>query len=188
MACLVCKKDYIAKSHKERTCSEACRVENIRNIKNEWYRRNKHKNAEYYQNNKERIKTKAEDYRNLNRDELLERKKKYREKNKDLIKERSKDYTLRSIDKRREYRLKKDFNMSLEEYNTLLKEQNYCCKICGIHESGQKRNLAVDHCRTTGKIRGILCDNCNTSLGLLKESPSILQSAIDYLKNSLKDN
>lgn len=42
--------------------------------------------------------------------------------------------------------------------------------------------LVVDHDHTTGKVRGLLCHNCNRALGLLQDNKSYLQSAINYLK------
>lgn len=86
-----------------------------------------------------------------------------------------KDYT-READPNydRRYHLLKTFNMSLEEYDTKLVEQNYGCAICGKTESREGRNLAVDHdhkcCpsrrKTCGKCtRGLLCWECNSTLG-----------------------
>lgn len=187
MACIVCNKDFIAPSHKERTCSEDCRIENKRNIKNEWYHRNKHKGKAYYEENKGRIRTQSQDYRAQNRDEILARGKKYREENKEVIKERSKDYTARSVDKRKDYHLKKHFNMSLNDYNLMLQSQNQSCLICLRHESEFKKKLAVDHCHQTGKVRGILCHGCNKSLGSLQDSIENLQRAINYLNKSREE-
>lgn len=51
---------------------------------------------------------------------------------------------------------------ALDEYNRLLRIQDYCCAICGVHEILLPRKLAVDHCHTTGKIRGLLCSSCNS--------------------------
>jgi len=47
-----------------------------------------------------------------------------------------------------------------------------------------KKRLAVDHCHVSGKIRGLLCFHCNSSLGKMKDSVEILQNAIDYLKKN----
>lgn len=73
--------------------------------------------------------------------------------------------------------------------NKLLEEQNYVCAICkrpesiilsGTHE--KPKRLAIDHCHKTKKIRGLLCQKCNTSIGAFNESIEILNSAIEYLK------
>lgn len=44
------------------------------------------------------------------------------------------------------------------------------------------KRLVVDHCHTSGKVRGLLCDHCNTGLGRFKDSPELLMAAIRYLK------
>src|SRR6266849_5521960 len=67
--------------------------------------------------------------------------------------------------------LKKNYGMTLEQYNDLLRNQNYTCKICNQPETqtdirfGVPYQLAVDHDHQTGKIRGLLCSKCNRTLG-----------------------
>lgn len=58
--------------------------------------------------------------------------------------------------------LKKDFGITLDDYNRMAKEQNYLCLICGKPENSKA--LAVDHDHETGKVRGLLCLMCNTKL------------------------
>lgn len=77
--------------------------------------------------------------------------------------------------------LKKNFNISIEEYNQMLVNQNGLCLICGKHYSEFKRNLAVDHCHITGKIRGLLCINCNRGLGAFEDNIQFLQNSINYI-------
>jgi hypothetical protein len=66
-------------------------------------------------------------------------------------------------------------------------QQNWLCVICGEPEtsvsvkSGEIRELAIDHCHTHGHARGLLCNNCNRAIGLLKDDPAILRKAADYL-------
>ncbi len=92
---------------------------------------------------------------------------KYYQSNKDRHKKLSRDWFLKS-----------EYNISLDEYNTILKDQNGSCKIC---KKVCEKTLHVDHCHSTGTIRGLLCSNCNRGIGHLKEDPDILKSAIDYL-------
>jgi rubrerythrin len=73
-------------------------------------------------------------------------------------------------------------DMTYDKYLELLKNQNYKCAVCLTHSDDLKRNLAVDHNHSTGVVRGLLCDACNRAIGYLKESESILVSAINYLK------
>ena len=84
--------------------------------------------------------------------------------------------------KNKHNKLKKAYGIGLEEYNKLFKDQEGCCAVCGIHQSELTRSLAVDHCHTTGKIRGLLCNKCNTALGLLNESEEIMKNLINYVQ------
>lgn len=78
---------------------------------------------------------------------------------------------------------KSKYNITEEEFNRLFKSQNYCCAICDVHLDNSRFGLRgqLDHCHETMKIRGILCANCNTALGLMKDNKEILMSAIQYL-------
>ena len=85
----------------------------------------------------------------------------------------------------RQYWLKSKYGLNLEDYNNLVKEQNHKCAICDTDEVDSFKGLLfVDHCHTTGKIRGLLCHHCNTALGKFKDSESILMKAIEYVRKS----
>jgi hypothetical protein len=85
----------------------------------------------------------------------------------------------------RQYWLKSQYGLNLEDYNNLVKEQNHKCAICDVDEVDSFKGLLfVDHCHTTGKIRGLLCHHCNTALGKFKDSESILMKAIEYVRKS----
>lgn len=73
----------------------------------------------------------------------------------------------------------RNYGITLDHYNELLARQGGACAIC--HENKDVRNLAVDHCHETGKVRGILCQRCNRALGLLRDDTSLMRSAIMYL-------
>lgn len=88
----------------------------------------------------------------------------------------------------RGYYLKRDFNLTIQEYNKLLKKQSFCCAICKKPQSEFKINLAVDHCHTTGKVRGLLCNVCNIGLGYFKDKKQLLFSAIEYLNNTSSED
>lgn len=85
-------------------------------------------------------------------------------------------------------KLKRQYNISLGDYNNLLEQQQNVCAICSQPESSIDsrhqliRKLAVDHCHSTGKVRGLLCQTCNTTLGKVKESEEHLQALINYLR------
>lgn len=87
---------------------------------------------------------------------------------------------------KRHYFLKYKFGITEEQYDKMLADQGGCCAICKSSNSGNKRSsrLSIDHCHSTGKIRGLLCSSCNKAIGLMKDSQDILVSAISYLNRS----
>lgn len=80
---------------------------------------------------------------------------------------------------RRNGNLMRKYGITVDEYDRILSKQGGVCKICG--KSSQGVSLAVDHDHQTGRIRGILCENCNRGLGMFKDSPMLLAEAIKYL-------
>lgn len=76
------------------------------------------------------------------------------------------------------------YGITINEYETLLQEQNNKCVVCHIDLLNTKQ--CIDHDHTTGKVRGILCDSCNRGLGLLKDDPKILIRGARYIKAHLK--
>jgi hypothetical protein len=118
---------------------------------------------------------------------------KFKEKNpnkyKEYYREYGKQWRLNNDDQRRDTIYKRLFNITLGDYNEILKKQNNVCAICKKPETSiDKRNnklrgLSVDHCHKTGKVRGLLCRYCNTGIGLLRESQEILNNAITYLNS-----
>lgn len=70
--------------------------------------------------------------------------------------------------------------MTVTDYRALLAEYP-ACAICGRSwESGIRPN--IDHCHTSGKLRGVLCVSCNSALGLLRDSPDSARRAAAYLE------
>lgn len=69
------------------------------------------------------------------------------------------------------------YGLTVEEGQALIEKANGSCMICGKPH----KSLNVDHCHETGKVRGMLCSNCNTGIGLFKDNTGLLQAAIDYL-------
>jgi hypothetical protein len=91
----------------------------------------------------------------------------------------------RNIDYQKAYQRKRKYNLTSEQYNDKLKIQNYSCDICNVHIDNLNKELAVDHCHTTGKIRGLLCGNCNSGIGFFNDDISRIKNAIQYLKKHL---
>ena len=105
----------------------------------------------------------------------------YYKNNPEKQREKSKLWHKNNRERTKNNILKLKFGINLEEYRSILKKQNYCCNICGVNEKDLNQSLSVDHCHTTGKIRGLLCNICNVSLGGFKDSKKILQKAMDHL-------
>jgi ribosomal protein S17E len=126
------------------------------------------------------------------KDKALQCKKKWAKANSKLIYQRYKHKAKlwhktnkkRSYELARKYRLKADYGITPEQYNTMLACQNNLCAICGKDQSQYNQRFAVDHDHNTGKIRKLLCHRCNTGIGMLDENVSILQSAINYLNSN----
>lgn len=91
--------------------------------------------------------------------------------------------------RRRKLQLK--YGITLEDYEQMLKEQNYRCAICKTdNPAGRgviretKVSFAVDHCHTTMRVRGLLCNLCNRALGFFRDDPEIIRRAGEYLNQA----
>jgi len=94
----------------------------------------------------------------------------YKEKTKEII---------------RNNHLTRKYGITLEKYNEMLEKQNSVCAICGHKEElRQDENLCVDHNHETNKVRGLLCNRCNTAIGLLRDDVNTIQQAINYLREN----
>lgn len=114
---------------------------------------------EYYQKNKERL---LELQRERNRANYKANKHVYKARNRRAV--------------------LKQYGLTPDEYQDILDAQGGGCAICTA--SARTRKMVVDHCHQTGKIRGILCNQCNTAIGLLAELPGRIMEAADYLIRS----
>ena len=139
-------------------------------------------------------------------EEIKQQRKEYRAKNKEKIRkadeqyksehvEETKKYLIETAEIRKEYReahkkeaksrnLKKNYNITLEQYDELYNKQEGKCAICGTHQEELKSTLHIDHNHKTKKIRGLLCFKCNSLLGCANDNIIKLESAIIYLKNN----
>lgn len=81
--------------------------------------------------------------------------------------------------------LKRTYGIVYQDYKNMLEEQKGVCKICKgegfTMAKHHKLKLVVDHCHSTGKVRGLLCHNCNRALGLLQDDEKICKEAANYL-------
>lgn len=129
-------------------------------------------------------------FRLIDQPKRLQYVKRYAEKNREKIRKSALNKYRKSQQNTNEHKelifkrnLKKLYGLSLEQYNSLLKQQKGLCKICRrVNTNG--RRLSVDHNHITRKVRGLLCGPCNVAIGMLQDSPSRLQTVIKYLEQN----
>ena len=77
----------------------------------------------------------------------------------------------------------RNYGLTPEQVQQMLEAQGGVCVICHkLCKSGNR--LAIDHCHTTQKVRGMLCGNCNRGLGSYLDSPELLRRAALYLERA----
>ncbi len=74
----------------------------------------------------------------------------------------------------------KSLGLSMDDYSRMLTDQGHRCAICGTHADELDRRLAIDHCHKTGRVRGLLCNLCNTALGMFKDLPLPVFMKLSY--------
>ena len=173
--------------------------------RNRKYREANKDNAEYQKSkkaahrrwseaNREMLRQRSVQYRKDNAEQIGEYKKQYHKLNREKINRYRKQYGLLKKDEERwlGYRLRKRYGLTVDEYKKLYEQQNGLCAICKQPETRQVRGnvclLAVDHDHNNGKVRGLLCHICNTSLGGFRDNVDYLQAAIGYLNQSRDTN
>lgn len=72
-------------------------------------------------------------------------------------------------------------NLTTEDFANMLAKQKGVCAICEKVNTNN-RNLHVDHCHKTAQVRSLLCNKCNSMLGMARDNPEILEKAAQYLK------
>lgn len=127
----------------------------------------------YYAANRERIRAYQKSWYEKNKAKVSEKAREYRKAHKEQI-----------CIKSRKSHLKLKYCLSPQGYEQLLIQQESKCGICGISHYEVRYGLCVDHNHYNGKVRGLLCRNCNLLLGACKDKSSILWKAIKYLEAS----
>jgi hypothetical protein len=137
----------------------------------------------------------------MNQEDLAKQKrkessKKYYEENKEACKQRTKEHPSciaarekyrskpETKDKIRNWRLLQNYGITNQDYEQMLENQGFCCAGCGLHQNILEKKLNVDHDHVTGKVRGLLCGNCNRALGLVKDNLETLVRLHEYLEKS----
>jgi hypothetical protein len=131
-------------------------------------------NRKYYKENKKLFQIYNSQYYHKNKKDCIKRTMNYKHNHKDKIHYLNKSYNLKAR-----------IGITWDQKVEMIKNQNYKCKICNIDfKKINEKNIHVDHNHITKKIRGILCQKCNTMLGGACDNIKILNSAIKYLKET----
>ena len=123
----------------------------------------------YYEKNAKEIKARARAYYWANREKI-----------------RKAQNDRRTPEIEREYNLRHKFGITQADYDRMLKEQDGKCAVCRSPHSGRKdrKNFAVDHNHETKAIRGLLCVQCNTAAGNLRDDPGLCLKLAEYLRKT----
>lgn len=118
---------------------------------------------------------------------------KYQNKYRENHREKARKSTIawRDTDNGRNKTLLRTYGITLKQYDEMLAEQGGVCAICLQPETmihnGKIKRLSVDHDHKTGKVRGILCQRCNTTLGRYEDNPELMRNLISYLENNFNN-
>lgn len=107
----------------------------------------------------------------------------WRAKNKEKSNTYSREFRAADRIGQRAIKLHERYGITLEQYGLMLEAQGGGCKICGSSSPKRKgsKNLVVDHCHISGRVRGLLCYRCNVGLGNFEDNPELLSKALQYL-------
>lgn len=134
--------------------------------------------AEYYAGKRAASKR----YYDANRDKEADRQRRYVAANPEKRRETKRRYMAAKPETDRAWKLSWFYGMTLEDYERLLAAQGNACAICKTDAGTQSHGrLQVDHCHSTGEVRGLLCGRCNRGLGMFSDSPDALKAALRYL-------
>lgn len=125
----------------------------------------------YYQGNRERFVTYQRAYRAQRPGADVGRGNQY-----------LKDHPEKASGYQRKARLKREYGLTREQYDAMYAAQEQRCAICSELEADLECRLCIDHDHSTGKVRALLCRNCNFVLGHCKENTNVLKAAISYLE------
>lgn len=78
-----------------------------------------------------------------------------------------------------EARLKSKYGMSYADYQRMYAIQSGRCAICRTPQA----RLCVDHCHMTERVRGLLCNRCNSALGFIGENELVAREMVRYIEN-----
>ena len=150
------------------------------------------KRRSWRERNKQILKAKLAEWKEKNKDHLKEYNRKRMADPK--VRARKKETTKKWIEanrehitrQTREYKFNKKYGINVDRYLLMIKQQGNICVCCekkfeSVFKEAGKRSPCIDHCHKSGEIRQLLCSNCNTALGLVKESKKTLNNMLNYI-------
>jgi hypothetical protein len=135
------------------------------------------KRHERYMAHREEIAAYNKEYRKMHGERLRAAGRRYYQTHKEQNQLASKKYYAAHKREQKNGILKRTYGISMSDFEAMQESQSGKCAICG-----SDKTLVVDHNHTTGKIRALLCNQCNTAVGLLQESPDIARATAVYLE------
>ena len=140
--------------------------------------------GEYYATYKDQRVKSQRRYYEANREKVIERTRRHREKNPEKWQAYAKQWHQDNIVRRKQYYLKnilkKQYGLTVEQYQAMLAAQHGVCAIC--KKPPTKRRLDVDHDHADGHVRQLLCERCNKGLGCFEDSLQLLETAVRYMR------
>ena len=170
------------------------KIKDARERRLRWYYKNKERasaaNKAWCQANREKKNKSRREWAKKpgNRAKLNAVHASWKKRNPEHVAAKAKEYRIRQKDHlkfvSRRSHLRREYGMTVTDYENLFKAQQGKCAICGTTDPFPSPCLCVDHCHRTGVVRGLLCFNCNISIGRMNDDPALLLAAIRYLKRT----
>lgn len=136
------------------------------------------RNRRWRKENPEKQKAKEAKYRPRYKERKRQRQKEYYQQNREYYLAKQREANLLNPDRARSWVYKTRYGITLEIFRLMMQRQEGKCLIC----REEMKTPCVDHCHETGKARGLLCRFCNMGIAALKENPTIMQRAIQYVQ------
>ncbi len=132
------------------------------------------------------VNAKNNEWRKANKGKVAECKRRYAMRNWEAIRKHQREYMeahkVEAAEYRRRWNLAKRYGITLEQYADMWDRQGGLCGVCRLN----RKKMVVDHDHDTGKVRGILCQRCNVSIGGLGDNVDGVMRAVRYLSGSNK--
>jgi hypothetical protein len=140
--------------------------------------------TKYYHAHKERVSARAKQWAAANPEKVKAKRARYLLRHPGRINALAKVWRRNNRDRIRDSHLRRTFGITLAQFNAVNEFQSGLCAICDNPPNGKyDHTLYVDHDHKTGRIRGLICDNCNVVLGRVNDSSEILSRMITYLES-----